>query len=309
MGSGPPEVYPLPVSFPEIYGPLVEDARGFLRDLPHEGFRSDEHRETVITQIDAVGLPVDNYRSLAYKQNEKGKENTLGSWGIGSKNFGEFSVYELLERQIPEQRLSTIAHEGAHANSPLQKENAYLFGGEAERARAEKYVWQLANQSLITGKYMTGYHKYLSQQLTLGKIDYRTFAEETQAIATELAMTNRAKLIQVEDAQRDKIGRMHLMGALPASFEPVDLLSRVAPDGHVEVGGIDTQLIALVRGVNNFAELLEHVGNLKAQFYPDESLAVAQKRWNMQMQALQHMWIIEMQRRFEQEARQAREEA
>ena len=94
-----------------------ENPSEYLASLPQEGFASEQQREVVISQIDAVGLPVDNYRSLAYRRNEHGRENVLGSWGLGAENYGQFSVYELLDRVITEDRLATIVHESAHANN------------------------------------------------------------------------------------------------------------------------------------------------------------------------------------------------
>src|SRR4051812_18925113 len=102
------------------------DPEGFLGSLKSEGFTSQSQKAQLIRQIIAVRLPLDNYRSLAYRQNHDGHENELylGSWGIGSENYGQFSVYELLDKQIPERRLGVIVHESAHANTPLRQENA-----------------------------------------------------------------------------------------------------------------------------------------------------------------------------------------
>jgi hypothetical protein len=105
------------------------DPGDFLDLLPYEGFPTSEKLEQTKQQILATGFSVEMFRKLSLKANEKGTEDYLGSWGIGSDNYGEFSTYELLDKQYPEQRLSTIYHEISHANSPLVSE----FSRKCER--------------------------------------------------------------------------------------------------------------------------------------------------------------------------------
>lgn len=235
-----------------------------LASIPQEGFTPEQHRR-VVDQILAIGLPVDNYAKLIKRPNGPDTEKILASWGAGTENYGEFSVYELLDRQVPEKHLATIAHEGAHANTPFRRENARLFGGEVQRAEAELFAKNLAAQSLVTGKYLTGYHKYLANQLIEGEITLGTFAEETQAIATELALTNRAKLQQVESAQHAKLANLQKAGLLPEDVQPINLLSHTNTNGEVKANGIDKQLIALLDGVSGHEDLVKHVDNLKVQ--------------------------------------------
>ncbi|HSX45057.1 MAG TPA: hypothetical protein VLF39_03050 [Candidatus Saccharimonadales bacterium] len=244
----------------------------YLGNLPHEGFTSEEQRQQVIEQIDAIGFPVNNFRSLSYEKNDKGRETILGSWDPGVENRGRFSVYELLNRQVPEKRIGTIAHESTHANSALVPENAHLYGGEAERAEAEKYIKDVAGQTLLTGKYLNSYQKHLAKQLDANKIDVTTFVEETQAIVSELAITNRAHLAQVETAQHDKLRKMY------PNETPVNLISHKDKDGNVQVDGIDRQLITLIRGVSSYEDLETHVTGLKEQFYPSDSIEKVHQR-------------------------------
>lgn len=257
-----------------------------LATLPFEGFTPDQHAQ-LIDQVVAVGLPVDNYTKLIRAKNDasQGTKHHLGSWGIGVHNYGEFTVYELLDQyggEISEERLATIAHEGAHANTPLLPENAHLFGSETERTQAEKFAWAAADQTLRTGKYLNGYHSALAQELSTGEITYETFVEETQAIASELALTNRAKLAQVEAAQHAQLDRQRRLDIPETLVEPVNLLSGVSNDGVVSVDGIDRQLIALLRDVSDYHSLINHVGSLKAHMYPEASLAVADARYQEQ---------------------------
>ena len=254
-----------------------QDPTQFLRELPSTGFVSEAHREVVITQIVAVGLPLDNYQSLRYAPNQRGHENKnwLGSWW---NTRGQFSLYELISRQIPEKRLGVVAHESAHAATPLHGENAYLFGGEPQRAAAVRYAGNLAHQSLKTRAYLDGYHAHLARKLRRGKIDMATFTEETQAIATELALTNRAKLEQVEASQHRRVKGLTRLGLWNPRRRAVNLLSQARPDGRVTVDGIDTQLITLLRGVSDYPGLLDHVARLKDSFYPEPSRGLAEAR-------------------------------
>lgn len=247
-----------------------------LGSLPQEGFTPEQHRE-VVDQIAAIGLPIDNLRKLVRRPNDTGSEGVLGSWDNGPENYGEFSVYELLDKQIPEMRLGTLVHEGAHANSPLRQENAHFYGGEEERAQAELYVHNLAGQSLITGKYMTGYHKHLAKQLDANEIPLGTFIEETQAIASELALTNRAKLAQVEAAQHAKIDKLRQAGLVTPDLKAVNLLSHPSESGEAEVDGIDKQMVALITGVSDYDSLIGHTTGLKARFYPAQTPEVPEQ--------------------------------
>jgi hypothetical protein len=255
--------------------------RAYIESLPASGFTRGGYAE-MIDQVAAIGLPVDNFNNFIRRQNLKGTEdeNYLASWGIGASNYGEFSVYDLHNRQAPQERLATITHESAHANTPLVAHNARLYGGEAERLETAEYVHNLADQSLATGVWLNGYHAYLAEKLEGKKIDRKGFDEETFAIATELGMTNRGHLAQVQERQHQKIDDLARIARIQGLPEPrkVSLLSEERPDGSVTVTGIDKPLITLIDGVSNFASFKQHLSGLKHQFYPDKALAVAVNR-------------------------------
>jgi hypothetical protein len=265
------------------------DPEEHLLSIPQEGFTTEQHHQ-LTSRILAVGLPVDNYTKLSRRANEPETRNNLASWGVGSENYGEFTEYELLDEQIPERQLAALVHEGAHANTPRRKENAPLYGGESKRAQAELFARDLAAQTLMTGKYLTGYHKHLAAELINGQKtpeDYELFVEETQAIAMELAITNRAKLEQVESAQQAKLANLQRAGLVDEDIQPVNLLSHAENDDEVQVEGIDNELIALLDGVSDHKELMAHVANLKERFYPDKSLAIVKNRAELYLDASQ----------------------
>lgn len=276
----------------------LPDPQTHLGSLPAEGFESEQHREELIRDIIAVGLPVDNYTSFSHVQNVylEGTGYHLGAWGHGPENNGTLYTFERLNR-MPEARLQALAHESAHANSPLRRENAYLYDGENERAEAALYVENLAGQSLLTDRYLNGYHAYWAALLKEGKIDAGTFMEETQAIAAELGLTNRAKLAQVQASQHVRFAQLQRQGLISPDTQPVYLLSHAHEDGHIEVDGIDTQLITLTREVDSYGDLLQHVSELKRQFYSAGNASVASERWSVQMAPTPNEWIITMGRR------------
>lgn len=249
----------------------LEARRAHLESLPAEGFTEQQHAE-VIDQILAVGLPVSNFRTLAHKPNERGRENVLGSWGNG-----EFSVYDLLDRQLREKRLGTIAHESAHANSPMRSANAHLYGSEGRRQDIADFVEHAATQSLATGKYLNGYHKWLAERIgerdTKDSISPQKFAEETMAILAELRLSNPKKLAQVEAAQHAEIARH------PERYEslgePVRFMS--SPDS-TEPSGIDKMLVSLIDGVEDVHDLNAHVDKIKLDIYGDSSIKALEQR-------------------------------
>lgn len=254
---------------------------------PGDLFESDRQREELKEQILAVGLPVDNFKKLSRRRNKGGRENTLASWGKGSWNSGEFTVYELLDKQVPEKRLGTVVHENVHGASPFDRQNTFLYGSEEARAEAENAVRAVAVQSILTKKFLNGYHKWLYDQMKLQEsgiaktgITREIFDEETGSIAAELAMTNRAKLEQVEKAQHEKIDQLFDSGELLTN-KKVNLLSRVVSEGDLnfaQVSGVDNILINLVDGVENYGQLMEHIDGLKAQFYPEDTMQVVSQR-------------------------------
>ncbi len=249
----------------------------YLYDLPAFGF-TPERREDLIGQIAAVGFPVENFRNFVHRSNDGEDEGVLASWGIGQANKGEFSVHELHYTMAREKQLGTLAHESAHANTPLLPENAHLFGGEAERSDAERYVQQLARQSLDTGKWLNGYHKYLAGQYNSGEIGYVTFVEETSAIASELALTNRNHLRQVEAAQHKSIDNIARIARISGRPEPLKVAILTSDGNNAEAAGIDRNLVRLLDGVHDRQSLLSHIDGLKARFYPEQSLVVAANR-------------------------------
>lgn len=259
-----------------------------LEGLPHTGFTTSEIRQ-VRAQIAALGYPVDNFRQFIHKHNERGNENTIASWlGHG---HGEFTVYDLYGRQIPEKRLGTLGHETAHANSPLKPENEAVFGGKDGQLEAARYIERVAQQSLETGVHLNGYHQYLMKEyktttdklrvsLDSGELSDREHAaaqaeanrkyhEETWAIMNEMALTNRNGLAEVEARQfkaLEDLARRRGEGNAP---DRVALLSDPPSerDPQPQTYGIDRWLIHLIDGVNNQQELVQHVATLKQRFY------------------------------------------
>jgi hypothetical protein len=278
-----------------IFAP--DDSRDRLEALPHNSFLSEEQHTSVVDLIAAVGMPVDNYQSLTYGGRAVIAKNwhAVASWGIGAESQGQFSIYEAFDQLPPEARLGAVAHESAHANSPLRRENAYLFNGELERSEAALYAENIARQSLDTGKFLNGYHAFLAGQYQSGKIDEFLFTEETQAIASELALTNRAKLAQVETAQQSEIVRLQGLGRWGANRSPVNLLSQTDEEGNTTVDGIDKQLITLVRGVENYGDLIDHVHDLKAQVYSlsNYQLATVRTRSSIEGSATQQYTLVD----------------
>jgi len=225
--------------------------------------------EWAAERIIDVGLPVDRIKAITLERNKKGRETVLGSWGIGEKNKGVYSVYELLQRQIPEKQLGTIAHESGHANSPFRNENAFLFGSEEARAEAARFAEAAAQQTIDSQRFLNNYHKDLYARMIAGDITRATFNEETWAITTELALTNRKHLQQVQEAQHASIDRRMKSKLVAEDYKKVTLIS------GANVAGVDKALIALLDGVEDLDGLVAHVDGLKAKFYPQTSLAMA----------------------------------
>ncbi len=253
----------------------AETRQAHLEYLPAYGFTPEQHAQTISEIVD-IGLPVNNLQSLARKPNIRGEETHLGSWW---SHFGEFSLYDLLDRKFPEQRVETIAHESMHANTPLAKENDHLFGGEVERLDAEEHVLAVADQSLSTGIHLDGYHKALMDKYRRGDIDRDTFNEETSAIMAEMALTNRAGLEDVQARQHKAVDDKNRISALQGrpTDQKVDLIT-IDGGEDSQLTGVDKTLVKLLEGVSTYSELVDHVHNLKMSLYSPEAAKKVQYR-------------------------------
>lgn len=237
--------------------------RGHLESLPAGGFSHPAEHQELIDDIVTIGLPVDNYSSLTKRPNTHDTEGVLGSWGTGSQNYGDFSIYPLLDYYRPEKRWEVLTHEGSHASSPLDPHNNERFGGREGRHEAAVFALRAAEQSLMTGKYVDGYQRYLAEQLVTGEINMATFVEESWAIMSEKAMTNRKHLEQVQDAQQAVFLRQRALGVISPDISFTQLVSR--PEMG-QAGGIDKYLVRLYDGVSNLQDLTAHAAKLKEQF-------------------------------------------
>jgi hypothetical protein len=255
----------IPTTRERITGEGARRAR--IESLPGKGF-NEKQRHWINDKLVKTALPVENINSLHRRPNKLGREDWLGSW---LPWHGEFSIYELLEKQVEEKKLGTVAHESGHANTPFDKENTFIFGSENAREAAAKHAIAVAEQTLITEKFINGYHNYLHGKLSTGEIDRERFNEETWAIMTEMALTNRAGLEQKQEAQHRELERRK------DAPEKVYLMSH-EENGEMIVDGIDVAMINLIDGVENLEDLKKHVIDMKGEFYSDDNYQQVQDR-------------------------------
>jgi len=268
----------------------MEARLAYLRSLPAEGFKSEDEKEQTIEQIARIGLPIENYNKLLSKRNKRGREeNVLATWGTGSRNYGEFSRYDLLDKEVPQKQNGTLGHEGMHGASPFDARNTLAYKTPEARRQAQEVAIAIAEQTDITGIPLNGYHKWLLEEMRHYEkfgvprnkdkqiIDRAVFYEETHAIAGELGLSNRNRLIDMQREQHKKMDDLIRIGEARRE-DKVDLITTEDRRGNLRVGGIDTTLIHLVDGVNSYEDLVQHVASLKERYYPDEDFAKAQTR-------------------------------
>jgi hypothetical protein len=268
----------------------MEARLAYLQSLPAEGFKSEEEKQKTIEQIAEVGFPIDNYKKLVSKRNGRGREEKVyASWGIGSKNYGEYIRYDLLDKEVPQKQLGTTGHEGAHAASPFDTRNKVAYPNPESRKEAQQVAIGIAEQTLTTEIALNGYHQWLMEEMKYyeehGKprnkdeqiIDRAVFYEETHAIASELGLSNRKRLEMIQKSQHDELDNMAKLGLVDKQ-KKVYLLTSPGEDDVVRVAGIDKTLITLLDGVNNYEDLVNHVDKLKEKFYPAEDLNKARQR-------------------------------
>jgi hypothetical protein len=247
-----------------------EAREAHLRACRIEGFETQEQEEVAIRRMAAVGIPVDGVRILARKENETGRENVLASW---EQRNGRVTEYHRLDKEHEEAKHGTYIHELVHQANPLRTENAFKFGSEEARAEAEQFVRAVAEQTILTDKPLNGYHAWLLDRYRARIITKELFIEESGTIVSEMAMTRRQEL---EDKQKAQHSAMMRLGR---RNEVINLISQEKWDGSVKVDGADKMLINLIsESKGTYNGLMDHIGSLKEEFYPENSLQIAQQR-------------------------------
>lgn len=247
-----------------------EAREGRLRQVEATGFESDTQLNQIRERIIDVGLPVDNIVRLKHERNKIGKEEVLASWGVGNRNRGEFTVFDLLDRQIPEKQVGTIVHELAHGSSPMVAENDRVFGSRQERLVAADLAVNIADQTIQTQVFLNGYHAYLYKRYVAGTLPggLETFIEETWAISLEMAMTNRKGLLQKQESQRQVAEELQ-----KAKMWKGEVVQIITDPGSEEAAGVDKALLGLVDGVSDMKDLRTHLAELKRKHYSEENQA------------------------------------
>ena len=216
------------------------------------------------------------------EQREFGEVTPLEAYEVGHVSLVgsvEVSESELGVRPM-ESHAREVAGELWRDRSPFSQENATVYGSEAERLQAVESVRDIANQARLTGKYFDGRHKRLGKQLDSGEITQDEHDQAVGEIVASLALTNPAHLRNVAEAQRASFDRRAKAGQLPEGAAFVDVTSRRNEKGEMELAGIDA-VVARMTGAKNQAELAQHGMDVKANYYGEEALAIAEARHKM----------------------------
>lgn len=238
------ELIHTPESAPKIVSRVIDESIIF-------GF-SKWFKKPLKKKFDALGLPTNNITSLGPVPFEL----TMGmrlTGGFFNHKTGEMAV-------LPESRIlfHVIAHETAHANDPYTEENDFVYGGIKNREMVAKHVTDVANQTLKTKKYISGYHKYLTKLYRKGRIPFELFLHETHAILIEQRFVNPNHLRQVDAAQRKKIEKI----GEKETFVP--LLSQ---ENDESVEGVDkTLMILLPDDIKTLQDLDQHILGYQEEF-------------------------------------------
>jgi len=229
----PPEVKNIPVDpeypFPKL-DPEKIDPEGYARWLMYQ-----------------AKLPLSTTTRIAYRPNMRGEEGILGS----AEDNGRVTFWKDMEKIPAVAQWGVALHELGHRVSPLRVENTPLYGSAEKRERAELNAYRMAEQAIITRRFLNGYHKYRYKQMMTGQIPYELWVEETQQIALNLAGENPAHLQQVEDAQRRRMDRMGRRNDFVA------LTSQQNRDGTWNVSALDQALMDLTK-IQSVEELHNH---------------------------------------------------
>lgn len=303
----------------------MQDRRATLEGLDHQGFSRNEINE-LRGIIASSGLPIRGLTSFVHESDRESVDanghkggQVIASMHTHGEHRGRFTVHDVYYQASDEEKKATTVHEMTHNLSALRPENRDIFGegedGERERQAIASYVAKVAEQSLVTGVHLNGYHKHLmqeystreaklqeavragnltereaQQQIAIAKYKY---TEETQAILTEMSFFKRAKLEQVQEAQAKRYEDMARIAGidphselLPESVrgrglpERVQLITNQDAEPGAPGVGADRIAITLLRGVGvtNHDELLSHIDNFKGRQWGSRSPRVQRER-------------------------------
>lgn len=230
---------------------IIESDRDYqIFNMTFEGF-SSQQRRTVGNIINFTDLPLNNISKVVYLSNTEGKKHWLGHHN--STNH-EIALYKRLETLPPIAQLGTIVHEIAHSVSPFREENASLYGDERSMRKTARHIKGVAEQSLLTNRFLNAYHAELAKALKSGEIDTQRFSEETGAILIELKFSNPNHLRQVEEAQKVRLKYLKYYGHVDLNFKFTGITS-----------GVNETLFRLMPFFGNDKQSLDlHIANVRS---------------------------------------------
>lgn len=162
--------------------------------------------------------------------------------------------------------------------TPFNAENDLVYGSPEARLQAAETVRGVARQAQLTNRYLNSAHKRAAQEVKAGKLTQAEYEQIAGEAAATMALTNPAKLAQLNEAQRAAFARRQKAGAIPADAQFVEITSHKTQSGLVELGGIDA-VVAQAVGIKTQAELARHGLNLKQEYYKNtDALSKAQAR-------------------------------
>ncbi|KKR51323.1 MAG: hypothetical protein UT84_C0001G0008 [Candidatus Curtissbacteria bacterium GW2011_GWA1_40_16] len=224
------------------------------------GFTKDQEKRAR-QYIQDLGMPAQNIKRVVYREARRGEEDILGTWELYN---GTLTFYKNLERFPPIAQLKTVAHEQSHSVSSLDPKNEKLYGGRQEQLIAARHIEAVANQSIITRKYLNGYQAHLHRQYERDEIDFTRFAEETQAIMMELRFTNPEHLEKIQKAQFVQIRKINSKHQGPAIM-PVAIMTTEA-QAQKGLVGVDRTLSKLIPHLQTKADIDSHVAEVRRKF-------------------------------------------
>lgn len=248
-----------------------------MKTLPFDGthLAHGETHEDILYEATIGGLPVDNINDLVTSPNTRENAKTLGRFHYRGIHKGRVELFKSRESISPVARLGVIQHEFGHANSPFFKENEKVYCSKEAREEAREHVAAVATQTLVTEKYLSGYHKFHADNLRKSRSAYeagfltysewrdakRLFQEETHAIMIQMRFENPKHLAEVQDAQHKVMARL--------GKKSVYLTSHLDERGRVVLDGVDKTLVNLISEVHDF-QSLENMVNFARAYYQEK---------------------------------------
>lgn len=249
----------------ERLSPTLEEVNEYPETRKYKleaSFEGGTKQEQILVKeyIEDLGMPTNNIDTIILREAKRREEDLQGAY---QPNIRALTLIK--NTNVPlEVKAATFPHEIGHSLSPLDPKNEFLYGSYDAIDTSRQHTIAVTTQSELTGIYLNGYHAWLHEQRREDNIDDRRLQEEVHGILVELRFSNPNHLVQVEQAQKQKI--LQRNERTGEKIQPVNFVTSELDAKRGVVTGVDRTISSLIPDLKTKADIDNHVNALKAKY-------------------------------------------